>query len=193
MSLDTALAWTSRAAVKSHLKISATDLDDEIDLKINAASKLLETYIGHSIKAGSFTEFYDGDGTNMLLLGNYPVLSIAGIWVDGVRVFGDDKLVDPAAYAFDANESENVGTVRLLSGCFGRGVQNVKVQYMAGFSEVPYDAELSCIQLVAWLLNRAGTEGQTSASLGGKSETYELDAIPAYIKRGVAKYRKGCA
>ena len=55
------------------------------------------------------------------------------------------------------------------------------------------DEQLDWPRLVAWLLNRAGTEGQTSASLGGKSETYELDAIPAYIKRGVAKYRKGCA
>jgi len=192
MPLDEALAWTSRDAVKAHLKITATDLDDEIDTKINEASRLLQSFIGHSLKTDTYTEYFDGDCTNTLLVSNYPVQSVTSIHDDTARVFGDDKLIDSGDYVFDSNENENVGTIRLFKGhgIFYRGVQNIKVVYVAGFDEVPEDAELSCKQLVAWLMNRAGTEGQTSASLGGKSETYEMDDIPEYIKRGVRRYRK---
>ncbi len=195
MALDTDLAWTTRAAVKSHLKITTSSLDAEIDEKINAASRMLQSFIGHSLKLTTYTEFYDGDLTNTILVGNYPLVSITSIHDDVLRQFGDDTLIDAGDYVFDSNEGENVGTVRLFTadGIFSLGVQNIKIVYVAGYTTVPEDAALSCIQLVAWLLNRAGTEGQSSAALGGKSESYEMDSMPEYIKRGVRKYRKFAA
>lgn len=184
--------WTTTAAVKAHLKITTSDLDAEIETKIAEATKLLIGFIGHDLNSAEYTEYFDGDRTNSILLGNFPVQSITSIHDDPERVFGDDKLIDSGDYVFDANEGENVGIVRLFKGhgIFFKGVQNVKVVYQAGYDTIPEDAELACKQLVAWLMNRAGTEGQTAASLGGKSETYEMDSVPEYIKRGVRRYKK---
>lgn len=185
--------WITTARAKEHLGIATSDttLDAKLATLVTAASKLLDGFIGHSIHQATYTEYYDGDATNELLLNNYPVVSITSIHDDLDRAFGSDKLIAATDYVFDSNENENVGFVRLFKtqSVFQTGVQNVKVVYVAGYTTAPEDAQLACAMLVAWLLNRAGTEGQTAASLGGKSETYESD-IPLYIRRLVHRYKK---
>ncbi len=186
--------WTTLARVKRHVNLdpSNDDLDDKIADLIPAASRMLEKYIGHDLFETEYTEYYDGDGTNEIILDHYPVVEIASIHDDLDREWGSDTELDVEDTVVSLNTEQNVGWLRLFRGTtsFQIGVQNVKVVYTAGYETLPEDAEMACVQLVAWLLNRSGSEGQAGASLGGKSETYETDSIPMYIKRMVAAYKK---
>jgi uncharacterized phiE125 gp8 family phage protein len=186
-----AAAWTSLARVKEHLGITNASSDAKLENLINASFASLESYIGQSLKAATYTEFFDGDGTDEVLLNNYPVVAITSIHDDIDRAFGSDTLIDAADYTFYSNKNENIGRVRLLNGlAFSPGIQNVKVIYLAGYVTVPYDAEQACVELVAWHWNKAGTEGYTAQSLGGKSETYDMRYIPDFIRGQVQKFRK---
>src|SRR5574342_717092 len=111
MSVD-AGAWTSLANVREHLHIPASDTNDNtfIEHLINRSYKMLEQYIGRVMKAADYTEYHDGDGTNELILKQWPINSIASIHDDIERDFGSDTLVDAGDYVFEAD----YGMVRLF-------------------------------------------------------------------------------
>lgn len=191
MSVDSN-AWTSLAAVKQHLKIDTLDTeeDDELELLINACYRLLEGYIHHPLKAADYTQYYDGDGSNTLVLRVYPINSVASIHDDAERDFGADTLIPSTDYVID--NDEEVGTVRLFRNttAFATGIKNVKVVFNAGYSTIPADAAMACILLVAWFYNRGGSEALNSQSMGGKSESYAEDALPMFIRQMVGKYKE---
>lgn len=187
-------AWTTLVAVKRHLKIDALDTEHDTELEelINASYLLLEGYIHHPLKSATYTEDYDGDATNTLILRKYPIISITSIHDDTARAFGADTLVPATDYVLD-NEEE-VGAVRLFqnTSIFTRGIKNVRVVYVAGYATIPADAARACILLVAWLFNRAGSESIVSQALGGKSESYVDDLLPLYIKQLVNRFKEYC-
>lgn len=190
MGIDSS-AWTSRADVKAWLGITDTSKDDLIDRLVNAAYKLLESYIHHPLLAADYTEYYDGDNTNSLVLRNYPIISITSIHDDTGRDFASDSLIDSTYYIYENNSNDRMGEVRLWQGVdyFAKGVQNVKIVYRAGYATIPADAAQACIMLVDWLMNRAGTMGKTAESLGGKSESYERELLPLHIRQMVQPYK----
>jgi uncharacterized phiE125 gp8 family phage protein len=189
MALD-ANAWTTVAAVKRAMKIDSSDTtyDAEIEDLINACYKMLEAYIHHPLKAADYTEYYDGDGTNTLVLRKYPINTVASIYDDVAREFGADSLIDSTDYLID--NDEEMGTVRLFQNTtiFARGIKNVKITYNAGYATIPKDAERACILLVIYYFNRQDAAGLNSQSMGGKSESYTDDALPMFIRQMVMKY-----
>lgn len=75
-------------------------------------------------------------------------------------------------------------------GVWGKGYGNIHVTYVAGYATVPYDAKDALLQYAALNSQRAGTEGKAAQTLGGKSEQYDLTAIPLYIRQMIISYRK---
>lgn len=191
MSLD-AGAWTTVAAVKQALKIDSgdNDHDNEIEALINACYLMLEAYIHHPLKAADYTEYYDGDSTNSLVLRKYPINSVASIYDDVTREWAADTLIESTDYVID-NE-EQIGSVRLFQNTiiFSSGVKNIKITYNAGYTTIPNDAARACIMLVSYYFNRQGSEGMTAQSIGGKSESYTDEALPLYIRQMVNKYKE---
>lgn len=185
-------AWTTLAAVKRHLKIDTldTDHDAELEALINAAYLMLEGYIHHPLKAADYTEYYDGDGTNSVVLRKYPINSIASVHDDPDRVFGSDTLIPSTDYLID--NDDQVGSLRLFLNTlsFSEAIKNVKVVYNAGYTTIPADAERACILLVDYLFNRAGSVGLTSQSMGGKSESYSDEALPPFIRQLVMRFKE---
>lgn len=191
MSVDSN-AWTSLAAVKRHLKIddADTEFDAELELLINACYKMLEGYIHHPLKSADYTKDLDGDGTNTLLLPIYPINSVTSIYDDPEREFAADTLIASTDYVVD-NEEE-VGTVRLFKNttAFTKGIKNIRIAFNAGYTTIPSDAELACILLVSWFWNRGGAEAMTAQSMGGKSESYNDDALPMFIRQMVGRFKE---
>lgn len=183
-------AWTSLANVKEHLDIDGSDTtyDAFLTSLVNRSYKVLEAYIGHAIKSATYTEDYDGDSTNSLLLKNYPIISITSIYDDVDRNFTASTLIPAADYVLDKEE----GMVRLFqnTSAFKSGILNVRITYVAGYATIPADVEMAGIAHVAWMYRRANTEGTTAQTLGGKSEQYEMSFLPEYLKQMLRPYRK---
>ena len=73
MALDTANALVSLAEAKTFLKISASSEDSVIEDFINRASIWANDYTGRRLKSRSNSDTYDGDGSDLLLLRDYPL------------------------------------------------------------------------------------------------------------------------
>jgi hypothetical protein len=114
----------------------------------------MQKLIGRNIFASDYVEKYKGTDTTDLILKNYPINSVSSIKyiVQG----GDFRDVDFSEYDIDEETgilSKETGW--LLSGFssymsdridFPRN--NIEVSYNAGYTEVPADLKMVCMQIV---------------------------------------------
>lgn len=198
MELD-ANAWITLAEAKAHLHISISDSDcnEFISQLINYGYKFLEGYIGRQAKSKEYTESYDGDDSNVLVLKKWPVISVASVHIDqdGERIFDSEALVDSDDYYVDTDPDTSIGQIELFQATgtgptwFSKGIKNIQVVYTAGWATVPYPLKFALQQLVAWHFRRSGTEATRQQSIGGFSKSYEDDNLPPHIKRFLDPYK----
>jgi len=192
---------TSLANVKEYLKIPTltTTYDALLTNLVKRSGALLEKYMGRTILQATYTEYYDGDGKTKLLLNQWPIISVTELNMDNSRLFLTATQIQPSDYVI----WNNVGYLELLkpldylSGietAYGRffihGQQNIKVTYAAGYATVPDDVEQASIIHVAYLYNKAGSEGHISMSLGGLAKSYDRRAIPDEVAMYLEPYRR---
>ena len=88
MAAITVTALTTLDKVKDYLGITATTSDDVIARIISSTTRAIETYCARKFKARAYTlEQYTGDGTSILLVDNYPIISIERIAVGTTSAF----------------------------------------------------------------------------------------------------------
>ncbi|MCK9324719.1 MAG: hypothetical protein M0P69_04405 [Bacteroidales bacterium] len=121
--------------------------EDMIDNLIARVSDEVEDYCRRSFHAADYTEYYDGDNTDVLLMRNYPVNSVTSIHDDTDRVFGSDTAIDSGDIIIEATHKDK-DRIRLDDDFFSKGVQNIKVVYNAGYSTIPTDLERAAINKV---------------------------------------------
>lgn len=121
------------AQVKTWLKASGTDSDTFLDNLCSVVTKIIETYIDKFLITREFTEYYDGQGKNFLLVRNYPIYSISEINEDITRTFGSTDEISSSDYLL---ADKNIGKIRLWNNesIFSTGKENVKIVYKAGYS-----------------------------------------------------------
>jgi hypothetical protein len=190
---EDAESWTTVAACKVQLGITDTTQDAFLESLVNRSYKILETFLGRKMKEADYVEYYDGpddESPDTLLLNQWPIIEVESIHDDLERLFGSDSLIA----ASDMVIYKERGLVKLFrnQSCFQRGAQNIKVAYTAGYATMPGDLEDAAIQMVEHMYNRSRTNGFDSASLGGKSETYDKAEIPAAVKRTLRNYKVYC-
>ena len=117
-------ALTTLENVKAALHITVTDDDTLLESLINRISAAVESYCRRKFKARDYTEKYDGDGTTVLYLKQYPVNSVTTLKISG-------SVVDSANYVI----YDEVGKIVLRYTYFPEGLQNIEVTYNAGYQD----------------------------------------------------------
>lgn len=117
---------------KAHIRMTSYDLDTDLRLKLQAAIRSAEHYIGLVIAQSVFT--YTGDYAKTLTL-EAPVTGVTGVKVDGVDLSSEDWKL-----------SGNVLTV-LTEGT------SMEVTYNAGMSSVDPDIKAAILLHAAALFN----------------------------------------
>jgi hypothetical protein len=192
---------TTLANVREYLKFAATDTSRDALLTnlVKRSGALLEKYMGRTVLAASYTEYYDGDGRTKLLLNQWPINSVAELNMDNSRIFAAATIIQASDFVIwkEVGYLELLKPLDYLSGietAYGRffihGQQNLKVTYNAGYTVVPDDIEQASIIHVAYLYNKAGSEGHISMSLGGLAKSYDRRAIPDEVAMYLEPYRK---
>lgn len=153
--VDTNVALVSLADLKEYVKVSGLTQDSILSAILNAVSQAINTYLGRVIISATKTEYYDGDGTDELMLARFPITSVTSLHDDPLRVFGDDTAIDVSA---DVMIEGDIGALRLWNneGAFLRGRGNVKVVYVSGYTlaNVPADLRLACLRWCATVNQR---------------------------------------
>lgn len=81
------------------------------------------------------TEYHDGKGVDVVTLNHWPVISITSLYDDSNRDYGSNSLIDTDDYEIMQNNNDNSGIVRIFDGVFADSKSNVKITYVAGWSD----------------------------------------------------------
>ena len=175
---------TTLANVKAYLSPPLTTTTDDALLTrlVTAASQFIQTWLGRTIAATSYTETRNGQGGTRLFLRNRPVVSVSSVTVDGVAVAPSSGPGQPG-YLFDDN------SVYLTGAAFTRGQQNVAVAYTAGYAATPPELEQACVALVALRYKERDRIGQASKNLAGEVVSFAQKDMPADVQTLLDQYR----
>lgn len=185
MALDTTNALVSLAEAKTFLKISASSEDSVIEDFINRASIWANDYTGRRLKLRSNSEGYDGDGSDILLLRDYPVIGVSYFQIEGdpvpLNIF-DDFSLNPES-----------GIIKITNGSrLTKGFYNVSVTYTAGYTTPPEPIKEAVLLYVGHLYRRQYADqkfGVQSETVGDRTTTYGSDDIIPKAKSLLNPYR----
>lgn len=178
---------TTLETVKRYLGTDVGDTDDDALLTsmIGAARARLLSETGRNFSA-TFTETFDGDGTDVLVLSRSPVVSVSSVKVNGDTI-PQRTTVTGSGWVLSRSEVSLAGSV------FFRGEQNVEVTYVAGWdsAQVPEDVDFASVELVASWFRGKEHVGVMSTNIAGAQTNYVIDrdGLPASVQRVVDLYR----
>ena len=113
---------------------------------IRQKSSLIENYLDRKIRLQTHTEYYDGDGSNILQLNNYPISSVTSLNVDTQRDFASTTVVDSDNYDVDTKGGRILAGVNLLD------IEYSVDRYRGGYTDYAFGAifpkVLNCIKVV---------------------------------------------
>lgn len=198
--LDTANALISLADLKAYLSADTSDEfltdttnDNELELLINAASIYANQYTGVDLLSREHTEFYDGDGGDLLFLDNFPVTTAVGdidLWIDSDRVYGDStKIATTKIILYSA-----LGKIIVEETALAFYPQSVKITYTAGYLLAAVPADLAqAIKLICssyWKKKINKLTVVQSMTTAGQSITLQEDDIPTHATDTLDEYSR---
>ena len=133
---------SATADIKTMLGITTSGQDSLLAIIKSNVETWAKNYCGRDFLVTSYTEYYDGDHTNVLRTNQRPIVSVTTIHSDPARVFGDATLI-PASDIIGDAVSYRLGYVELLTYRFLAGLKSTKIVYSAGYSTVPTDLSMA--------------------------------------------------
>lgn len=157
---------------------------------INAASRFCNEQTRRLLKSRTLTEYYSGDGTKTLFTRQYPITTLTSVHDDLDRSYGSDTALDTDDLALLPQDVAY--KIVYDGGIFNRGIKNLKVVYVAGYTTVPYDLQEACLEIIAyWYKNhKEGRFGLTSRNIGDGSINIETTEIPKSAYTVLQRYKK---
>lgn len=191
---------TTLPNAKEWLMIDATNNNHDalISRLITSASAFIESWCGVTFGQATYTETYNGTGTDRLTLRQNNVTAVVSVMVGGVAV-----PVAPNAqgygFGFDDHQLYMMGGSAAY-GYRGSGYnvfpmdnQNVVVTYTAGYvvpAGIPADLEQACLELIAYKFNERKHTGKSVEALAGQPVSYITDGITKQVLAGITNYVK---
>jgi uncharacterized phiE125 gp8 family phage protein len=196
--VDSTVALVTLTDAKQYLKVTTSNDDAILATLINSVSAWIQGYLKRNLVSKTYTEYYSGDGSNELILRNTPIVSITSIYVDSLRAWASDNLVDSTDYII----KKGSGIVQAFNLLYGWtcGESNIKITYVAGYSigitggdgTLPHDIRLAVKRLLD-LHYRMGYSQRKldtqSESIGGMNTQFKDEDIPKDIKSMLDGYK----
>lgn len=130
---------------------SETKDDDLLFELVKSVSKKINNKLNRTLEATDYVEYYQGDGTNRLLLRQYPVNSVTSIYDDVDRQWGSNTAKDPTSIVI---AMQTPGLIQLKSDIFINSaiwsyynLENLNITYNAGYV-LPTDANPNSYQVL---------------------------------------------
>ena len=184
ITLSDAKAWISTAMP------GATVDDLVIQSCITGVSQYVITQTGRLCLSDikSFTDRYDGNGNDLLLLRQYPIVTIQSLTV-GTQTIAQSPDYVQTGWAINSTKTGIV----LLGGCsrFCKGRMNVGISWTAGYNGAPYDLQQAVMEIVAQDYARRSTVDSASIIIPqGGTTTFRAWAIPPKAQSVILSYKR---
>lgn len=169
--------------VKGYLSIGNVVDDALLERMLHAASGYIQTWINRSLDLQSYSALLDGNGSDTLVLRNFPIVSVSDLRINGavIAAAADDSAM---GYWFDDYR------LMLRGRVFPRGRGNVRLNYQAGFAAPPADLTQACIEMVSLRYREKDRIGLVSKGLAGETTAYSLKDMPESVRTLLNQYRR---
>ena len=155
------MSLVKKSDLKQYIQEGSDINDTLVDSLISRVEEDFKAFLGGvTFDATSdyteYTEYYDGDSTNVLIVDRAPIRSITSIHLDSDRLFGASTQVSASAI-LDTHFAS--GLICLDSLVFTYGIKTVKVVYKAGWKTTDAPADFKQIivnEVLALLLEGTG-------------------------------------
>ena len=185
------------------LMLGLADIEDErtntiVEMLINKASAWIERQVGRHLGKNTYTQFYDADGQQELVLLEYPIISVGYVKEGGA-------LVDESEY--DYGQTADIGVIYRDSGWLKAGYRMglaydmirskriIEVNYTAGYvlpkdateehpQTLPADLEGLLWEIVsqAYTSLQNGSQGLTAFSISDVHWTFDKSTHPEWVQ-----------
>jgi len=119
--------------------LSPSDIDLLNDLIVRVSAEI-NLFCHRTFEVSSYGQYIDGNGTNHLFVGAYPIISIDSIYISDYMVEDATTLIDSDDYmVFDRD-------IQKKYGVWSKGENNILVNYSAGYVEIPHPIVQVCIE-----------------------------------------------
>lgn len=168
------MALVSLSNFKSYIGVSGSDSDDVLNIILDWASSMVESYIGRTLASATYTYLHNWDGQVRIVLEQYPVSSITSVdYNTGTIETPVWETVDENKYSLDTEEWQINFTMPL-----NRWFNNYKVVYVAGYDTIPNDIQLAVMKLWARYWNTRSSDGISSETVNADTLAYDTSMIP---------------
>lgn len=158
------MAIITLAELKTYLGITGTTEDSKLTTIVAATNTFVETYCNRAFEEAEYTEeLYDGPGSSVLCLKNWPVSEVAEVIVEDTEV-EERTEIDGEGYYLDAEAG-----ILHNNDLWNRGRGIITVTYTAGYETIPDDLKFAVLELASYFRNMSGKSGIRSESLGSYS------------------------
>lgn len=136
-------ALVTKIELEDYLEQEGSDSieSENLETVINGISTFFESYCDRSFYSTTYTEYMNGSGVKYLIPDNFPIISVTSIYNDSDWVWPETDLVDSTDYRI-TNDKMTI----LKDGTWSLGDENIKLTYVAGYTTIPDDLKLACLQ-----------------------------------------------
>lgn len=177
-----------------------------IDALIEYSSECIEKECNRTFGVTDYTELYDGDNQNNLVVDNPPINSLTSIifhsYPGNASNPSGDVTIDGANFLYNSGSGEikwdmfksttidDVFGIFPYFGVFPMGFQNITVNYNGGFATVPKTIEFICAEAVIEVFSRPDAAFQMrSQKLGINSYMSFVDQVLFNKRKQLHKYK----
>lgn len=190
------VALTDLESARDYLKLGTNERDPWITAIINEATGVMEQMTRRRLKSRVYDGttwpvlLLDGDGSNSLLLPEYPVTAVSSVrWRDGNDAYNASTITS-ARFGAD-------GLLHLPNDSFPKGVKNIEVECTAGFVAGTHDAQLAALELCCKRIVQIGYADWdqkmargTGISIQGFSVNFVRGAFPRDVMETINQFTR---
>jgi len=192
VTLDTANQLVDIKDVKDVVGLSQDDTDskEKLERMINIASWFCNSYTHRKLLSRALTEYYSGDGTNTLLMNNYPITAITHVYDDLARAYGASTEITLTDLVY--MPTDLACEIIYDGGVFTKGTKNIKAEYTAGYVTVPWDLQEAALELCAFYWDNFENKlfGKVAMSMADGSVRMDTTRIPKSVLTVLEHYKK---
>ena len=175
---------TTLANVKVWVNLIGGADDALLSRIITSVSNFIQSWLNRQLVSAPYTETYDGNGGQRLMLSNYPVTAVASVAIGNITVPASLSPTQPG-FTFD-----QYGIILRGGYVFASDMANVFVTYTGGYVTLPVEIEQAAIELVSLRYAERLRPGVTSRSLGGESVSYTDKGMTDSVSSLLLQYKK---
>ncbi len=172
--------YCTLADVRIYLNINSANSDTLISLLITSASAYIDNWTNRTFSTVSNTIKMNGNGSNIMMLKDYPIISVSSVKVGNI--------------SYQQSDGNSVGyvlgdyAIYLIGDKFTKGFVNVSITYTSGFASVPADIKQVAIELVAYKFKESERVGISTKTMAGEVISYDLKDIKEHVKNILNNY-----